>query len=84
MSNTCGLVTNPIIRYYISSAKKLSLDPKASGLSLSDAKFFTETFIEKFSFSDVFYINFGEVLYSIIDNDAHGCRNVDIGLTNFL
>lgn len=66
---------------FLSNMRNLILMP---GLSLSDAKFFTETFIEKFSFSDVFYMNFGEVLYSIIDNDTHGCRNVDIGLTNFL
>lgn len=46
--------------------------------------FFSETLIDKYTFADIYYMYYREVMYNLIDNDVKGCRNVNIGTLNHI
>lgn len=54
------------------------------GMNMQDVLFFNNNFISEYSFDKMFYRNFGEIVYSLIDNDAKGCHNIGIGRVYFL
>jgi len=51
------------------------------GMNMQDVLFFNNNFISEYSFDNR---NFGEIVYSLIDNDAKGCHNIGIGRVYFL